>query len=372
MDERPEPEPRFEAVFEAVVDAIVLIDAHGNILQLNPAAERMFGFAASEIVGRNVNVLMPAPYREEHDGYLRRYLETGHKRIIGSGREVVGRRFDGSTFPMHLSVAEFAQDGDRNFAGILHDITDLKEAQGAREELIAQLEAKNAELERFTYTVSHDLKSPLITIKGFAGQLERSVEAGNLDRFRRDVARIERASEHMQTLLDDLLALSRVGRVAAPAEDVPLDALVAESVELLSAAIDERDAEIVVHGPLPVVRGDRTRLREVVQNLLENALKFSPGRPHVEVTAVVGDQRVLCTIRDQGIGLAPQYAERIFGLFEQLNADGQGTGVGLALVRRIVEVHGGTVSAQSEGLGTGTAFSFTLPLGQSHPGHQDA
>lgn len=359
---QPHDEARFNALFDAAVDGIILIDRAGSVLRLNPAAERMFGYDATEVVGQNVKMLMPAPYRDEHDGYLGRYLDTGEKRIIGIGREVTARRSDGSTFPMHLSVAEVVDGGERTFAGILRDITELKAAQQGREELIAQLEVKNAELERFTYTVSHDLKSPLITIKGFASQLERSVDSGKMDRFRQDVARINRAAEQMGTLLDDLLALSRIGRVAAPPKDVALKPLVDEVLELLSASIEDRKADVVVAETLPTVRGDRTRLREVVQNLIENALKFSPGLPRIEIGARQEGSNAVCTIRDHGIGLSPQYAERIFGLFEQLDADHEGTGVGLALVRRIVEVHGGTVRAESEGLGHGTTFSFTLPL----------
>jgi PAS domain S-box-containing protein len=354
-------EARLDAVFEAAVDGIILIDAAGRIQRLNPAAERMFGYASAEVVGRNVKMLMPSPYQEEHDGYLQRYQATGEKRIIGIGRDVVAQRRDGSTFPMHLSVAEVVQDGERTFAGILRDITAEKAAERAREELISQLEMKNAELERFTYTVSHDLKSPLITIKGFAGQLDKSVASGNMERFRKDVARIGAAADKMKGLLDDLLELSRIGRVSNPTEQVSLRAVVDEAIELLAASIRATHAKIAVDSDLPVVRGDRTRLREVVQNLLENALKFSPDGPEIEISATTDGPLAVCCVRDHGIGLDSRFLDRIFGLFEQLDADGRGSGVGLALVRRIVEVHGGTVWAESEGLGHGSALFFTVP-----------
>lgn len=356
------------AVFEAAVDGIILIDEQGTVQQANPAIERMFGYAASELIGQNVKVLMPSPYHEEHDGYLQRYRGTGERHIIGIGREVEARHKSGRTFPMHLSVAEVYEGDQRLFAGIIRDITASKAAERAREELIERLESQNAELERFTYTVSHDLKSPLITIKAFVGQLEKSVAKGNLDRFRADVGRIAAAADKMKALLDNLLELSRIGRVANPSVDVDLRELVDEVLELLSATISERRAQLTIAPALPRVRGDRIRLREVVQNLVENALKFSnDAAPQVEIGAAVEGGMAVCHVRDHGIGLEPRYHERIFGLFEQLDAGNhkEGTGVGLALVRRIVNVHGGKTWAESEGLGKGLTVFFSLPL--AHP-----
>jgi len=364
MSER-RSEARLQGVFEAAVDGIILIDAHGIVQQVNPAVERMFGYAASELLGRNVKVLMPAPYHDEHDGYLERHRRTGERHIIGIGREVTARHKSGRTFPMHLSVAEVIDGDERLYAGIVRDISASKAAEQAREELIAKLESQNAELERFTYTVSHDLKSPLITIKAFVGQLEKSVAKGNMDRFRADVGRIAAAADKMKALLDNLLELSRIGRVANPSVDVDLRELVDEVLELLSATIADRHAQVTVQPGLPRVRGDRIRLREVVQNLVENALKFTKdAAPRVEIGAQVEGTMAVCHVRDHGIGIEPRYHERIFGLFEQLDAGhhNPGTGVGLALVRRIVNVHGGRTWAQSEGPGQGLTIFFSLPL----------
>ena len=358
-------ERRLAAVFEAAVDGMVIIDPKGTILRVNPAVERVFGWTSAELVGRNVTTLMPEPYRSQHDEFLRRYLATGERRIIGIGREVMALRRDGTEFPIHLSVGEVTNTDPKVFVGILRDITDAKVAQAAREGLIRELEAKNAELERFTYTVSHDLKSPLITIKGFVSQLERSVDAGKMERFRSDVGRIAGAADKLTDLLDDLLALSRVGRIANPPEDVPLTELVDEVLELLGAPIRERGARIVVGQDLPTVRGDRVRLREIMQNLIENALKFTREDPCIEIDARVSGEQVLCSVKDNGIGIDPEYTERVFGLFEKLDGASPGTGIGLALVRRIVEVHGGKIWLESAGLGHGTTFLFTLPLARA-------
>lgn len=330
----------------------------------NQAAESIFGWAEAEVVGRNVSVLMPAPYREEHDGYLDRYHRTREPRIIGSGREVVGLRKNGSTFPMTLGVSEVQVPDGQLFAGIVADISEQRALELSRERLIAQLESANAELERFTYTVSHDLKSPLITIKGFLGMIEADALSGNMDRLRADVARIGSAADKMTQLLDELLELSRVGRVVNPPQDVPLHGLCEEVIELLQGRIGDSGATVVIGPNLPVARVDRVRIREVLQNLVENALKFThPDRPpRIEIGVANEGQGPVLFVRDNGAGLDPQYATRIFRLFEQLDRDADGTGIGLALVKRIVDVHGGSIRAESAGFGAGTTFYLQLPL----------
>jgi signal transduction histidine kinase len=196
------------------------------------------------------------------------------------------------------------------------------------------------------------------------------VAAGKMDRFRSDVGRIAAAADKLKTLLDDVLELSRIGRVVNPPEDVPLGDVVAESIELLGGAITDSGATVTVEPDLPVVRADRVRLREIVQNLIENALKFSRGTaPRIEIEARRENGFAVCCVRDHGTGIDPRYVSRIFGLFEQIDADAQGTGVGLALVRRIAEVHGGKAWAESDGLGHGTRMYFTIPLASNTASH---
>jgi len=246
--------------------------------------------------------------------------------------------------------------------GAVQDVTEAKRAERDREALIRELEAKNAELERFSYTASHDLKSPLVTIRGFLGFLERDARAGNLERFERDLGRIQAATDKMATLLDELLELSRVGRVVNPPESVELGELAAEVVALLAGPIAERKARVRIAEDLPTVWGDRTRLLQVLQNLVENALKFSGerARPLVEIGARHDDDGPVFFVRDSGIGLEPSQRERVFGLFDKLDPKSPGAGVGLALVRRIVELHQGRVWVESEGPGRGSTVCFTL------------
>jgi signal transduction histidine kinase len=240
---------------------------------------------------------------------------------------------------------------------------DLRAHEEALRAERADLAAKNAELERFTYTVSHDLKSPLVTIRGFAGLAGTDLAAGKLDRVRQDLGRIVAASDRMQRLLEDLLDLSRVGRVVNPAEDVALGPLAREAVELVKGLLDQGGVEVEIAPGLPVVRADRRRLLEVFQNLVENAAKFSRGEPgaRIEIGARPDGALPVFFVRDNGRGIEPRFLERIFELFEKLDPGADGTGVGLALVRRIVEAHGGRVWAESDGPGRGATFCFTLP-----------
>lgn len=368
-DELNEREERLRAIVDSTIEGIIRIDERGIVRSANPAAERMFGWKATELVGQNVSVLMPSPHREAHDGYLKRYIESGHARIIGVGREATAEKKDGTTFPVHLSIVEVRTRTERFFTGVIRDITAEEEARAAREHLIEQLEQKNAELERFTYTVSHDLKSPLITIKGFVGTIERDARAGNFDRLSNDVGRIARAADRMKELLDDLLELSRVGRVANPAEDVPLRDLVEEVAEHISGAIEARGVDLVIAKDLPVVHGDRVRLHEVMQNLIENAVKFMGDQraPTIEV-GVLRNGETTIFVRDNGLGIDRAYIHKVFGLFERLDRHSPGTGIGLALVKRIVEVHGGRIWVESDGIGHGSTFFLTLPLAESRTG----
>ncbi len=233
------------------------------------------------------------------------------------------------------------------------------------EELVAELEAKNAEMERFVYTVSHDLKAPLITIKGFIGMLLKDMREGRQDRLEHDARRISSAADRMHRLLAELLELSRVGRVVNPPEPVPLRELVQESLETLAGPIAERRPEVVVAADLPVLHGDRARLLEVVQNLLDNAVKYLGEQPAPRIEVGVrrrAGERPVCFVSDNGTGIDPAYQHKIFGLFERLDPEAaEGTGIGLALVKRIVEFHGGRIWVESEGLGRGSTFGFTLP-----------
>ena len=235
----------------------------------------------------------------------------------------------------------------------------------------AEVEAQNAELERFTYTVSHDLKSPLVTIRGFVGLLKKDVSAGDVARIETDLERIGAAAAKMGQLLEELLELARIGRLVNPPESVSMGDLTREAIEILAVQISERGAQIEVESEMPVLFVDRSRFVEVMQNLIENAVKFmgEQAEPRVTIGSRHEEGQITCYVRDNGSGVDPRYREKIFGLFDRLNLDVDGTGVGLAVVRRIIELHGGRVWVESEGIGKGSVFLFTLP--ESPPSVED-
>jgi PAS domain S-box-containing protein len=232
--------------------------------------------------------------------------------------------------------------------------------------LIRELEAKNAELEQFTYTVSHDLKSPLVTIRGFLGYLSDDAHKGDFTRFDMDLSRVVTATVTMQALLNDLLSLSKVGRTVDTTEDVPLGEVAAGVLELIHVDYGKKQIQVRLSDDLPIVRVNRTRVTEVIQNLLVNALKFSWQQPIpcVEIGLSGMDEGTnypILFVKDNGMGIDPKFHAQIFGLFNRLNPNIEGTGVGLTLVKRIVEMYGGRIWVHSDGKGTGSTFYFTLP-----------
>ena len=235
-------------------------------------------------------------------------------------------------------------------------------AEKERERLIAELEAKNSELERLIYTVSHDLKSPMITIRGFLGVLEKDAAEGNIERMKADITRINAAAEKIQQLLDEILELSRIGQLVNLPEEAALGDIAHEAVEVVAGRINDRGVQVKISPDLPVVCGDRLRLRDVLQNLIDNAAKFMGDQPEplIEIGARPDDDKTVFYVRDNGMGIEPRYHEKVFELFDQLEPNKEGTGVGLALVKRIVELHGGTIWVESEGRGRGSTFCFTI------------
>ena len=250
------------------------------------------------------------------------------------------------------------------FTAAQQELAERKRVQTEREKLIEELEAKNAELERFTYTVSHDLKSPLVTIRGFLGFLEKDAAASDETRFKADMKRIVEATDKMQRLLTELLELSRIGRMMNLPDAVPLADIVQEALALTTGQIAACGVQVAIAPGLPMVYGDRARLVEVLQNLIDNACKFmgDQAEPHISIGVRGSDRdgKPIVFVRDNGLGIDPKYHEKVFGLFDKLDSHSEGTGIGLALVKRIVEVHGGRIWVESDGAGSGSTFCFTL------------
>jgi two-component system sensor kinase FixL len=350
-------EARFRGLSEATFDGIGVVE-DGRILDVNDQLASMFGQTRSALIGTLVSTLVAPESQQE---VRERMLHGNHEPY-----EHLAVHADGHVFQVEVRPRTL-RFGDRELRiAAIRDVTERKQKEVERERLISELEARNTEMEQFTYTVSHDLKSPLVTINGFLGAVERDLANGDLSRAGVDLARIRSAASKMARLLDGLVNLSRVGHVVNTPQRMALRDIVSEAVELVAGAAQARGVAISVAADLPSIDGDRMRLVQVVQNLLENAIKYlgEQPAPQIEVGAEADSDAVSCWVRDNGIGIEPAYAERVFGLFEKLNPCSEGAGVGLALVRRIVEYHGGKVWVESDGK-QGSRFVFRVPVSQA-------
>jgi PAS domain S-box-containing protein len=333
------------------------------VIAWNPAAEQIFGYTREVALGRQAGEFsVSEEARPLFDQARLAKLSQGDSvhhtvdHLTGSGRRITCEWFSA---PLVGATGQTI-----GLVSLVQDISERQRVAAEREKLIAELENRNAELERFVYTVSHDLKSPLITIQGFLGFLMKDALAGNTERLTADIKRISAAAEKMQQLLNDLLELSRVGRMMNQAVEVPFEEVVRDALDMLQGRLATRPVRVDIITPLPRVYGDRVRLVEVMQNLIDNAVKFAYAQPDPRIEIGVRETesagQPIFFVRDNGLGIEPQYHERVFGLFNKLDAQSEGTGVGLALVKRIVEVHGGRIWVESAGQGHGSTFCFTL------------
>lgn len=353
-------EARYSNLLRLAPDAI-LVHVGGRITFANPATARLLGVASAEaVVGRDImDFIVP----ELRAGLADQMAKAGSGPV---SRRLVANRADGTRVSFDAVGMPFAQaPGPPGLPArlvIARDVTERERTEAEREALIRELEAKNSELERFTYTVSHDLRSPLITVNAYLAQVEDAAARGDLESVHGDLDRVRRAARKMDRLLRDLLDLSRVGHVLSAPARIPFETLVRDALDLVGGRLRERGVKVEVEPGLPVVYGDRARLLEVVQNLLDNAAKFMGDEPAplVRIGARDDGGQTVLFIEDNGVGIDPAHHERIFGLFDKLDPKAEGTGVGLALVKRIVELHGGRVWVESRGAG-GTTFCLTLP-----------
>jgi PAS domain S-box-containing protein len=355
---------RLKAIVDTAVDGIITIDENGIVESMNLAAERLFGFGRDEVIGSNVKMLMPEPYRAEHDGYLVAYLTTGQKRIIGSGREVIGRRKDGSTFPMELAVSETRLGLRRIFTGIVRDITERKRLE---DELRGADERKN----HFLAMLAHELRNPLAPISNAVQIMRIEGPSGPNHDWSIDV--IAEQIKQMTRIVDDLLDLSRInrGKVSLQREPVELAQVIELAVQASRPQLDEYRHELYVSLPEGsiVLDVDRARFAQVLSNLLNNSAKYTPEGGRIDLTVTEAGSDVLIKVADNGIGISQDLLPKVFDLFVQadqsLSRSRGGLGIGLTVVRSLVELHEGSVSVKSDGPGMGSEFTIRVPRPQA-------
>ncbi|MEO1258577.1 MAG: PAS domain-containing sensor histidine kinase [Bacteroidota bacterium] len=421
---------RLKAVIDTVIDGIITIDEQGIVESINPAAARLFGFAEEEVIGQNINMLMPTPYREEHDGYLKRYLETNKPHIIGIGREVEGKKKDGTVFPLRLAVSEVRLNGNRVFTGIIHDLSDVKQAEEKILKLNAVLESQNEELElkvkertekiakiinqllatnkqlekeiterkevevalrnseaelkdllekekelnelksRFVSMASHEFRTPLSTILSSIELVEAYTKSEHQSKRAKHINRIKNTVSHLTSILNDFLSLSRLeeGHIQAEPEYFVFkdfcDDMIDEFKEHLKP--NQKLDHTSINNDQQVLL-DKKCLKHILHNLLSNATKYSKDGTTIYCSTEITGQLLKIEIKDEGIGIPLADQKHLFTrFFRAHNVENiKGTGLGLHIVRRYVELLKGNMRFKSEE-GKGTTFFIELPVALNH------
>jgi PAS domain S-box-containing protein len=343
-------EEQHRAILQTAMDGFWLLDMQGRILEVNETLCRMTGYSAQELLVKPISDLEVAESADEIAAHFQKIIAQGEDRF-----ESRFRRKDGSIFDVEVS-GQYRPIENGRIVAFLRDITERKQAE-------EELQKKNAEIEQFIYTVSHDLRSPLVTVKTFMGYLEKDMAEDNREQAAQDVQFIHSAADKMKMLLDELLEMSRIGRILTPPVRVSLMEVVNEVMGDLAGVISERKVDICLPDTDLTLFGDRPRLCQIWQNLIENAIKFCRDDriPRIELGVQQVSGETVFFVKDNGIGIDPQYHSKVFGIFEKINSKSPGAGLGLSMIQRIVEKCDGRVWVESGGTGKGSCFKFSLP-----------
>jgi len=354
------------SILETVPDAMIVIDHRGIIQSFSRAAERLFGYLPAEVCGHNVKLLMPSPYREHHDGYLTRYLTTGERRIIGIGRVVVGRRKDGSTFPMELSVGEVNQDGRKLFTGFVRDLTERQQTDRRLQELQDGLlhVSRLRSMGQMAAALAHELNQPLTATANYVRAALRLIDQvePNLPRARQAMNLAAEQTLRSGEIIRRLRTFVARGEVARRPESVAKLIEEASALALVGAKDHGIKVLISIDPDLPNAVVDRVQIQQVLLNLIRNAMEAMEGCEvrELSVGSIVEDGAVLVSVADTGGGIAPEIEARLFQPF--VTTKSAGMGIGLSVCRTIVEAHCGRIWVERNAAG-GSAFRFTLPTG---------
>jgi len=356
-----ESEEKYRELAELLPEVVFEANLGGDITYANKVAFDSFGYTQSDFdKGVNALQMLIPEDRDRGKENIQRVLSGGK---IGS-REYTAQRKDKTTFPVIINSNPIIRENKPvGLRGVITDITERKHAEEEREKLLKELEAKNRELGRFTYTVSHDLRSPLITIQGFTDMVQTDLERDEVEKAKDNLTFIDKAATKMDQLLSDTLQLSRIGRMVNPPEDVPFGEIVEDALEQTAEQIKSSEVEVSVADDFPTVHVDRMRIVEVLVNLITNSINYRSEQPSpkIEIGYRIDNGERVFFVRDNGIGIDPSQHEKVFDLFYQVDTNGGGTGAGLAIVKRIIEVHNGRIWIESE-KSKGCTVCFTLPV----------
>lgn len=405
---------RLKAIIDTAIDGIITIDEKGIVESINPAGAKLFGYEPAEVVGHNIKMLMPTPYREEHDGYLKNHRETGEKKIIGIGREVQGRRKDGVVFPFRLSVSTLQLPGKRMFTGIIHDLTKQKAAEEELKKLNKELEKRvtqrteelndtvnkllkevkdrkaaqtalqqseeglklaliqekelNELKSRFVSMASHEFRTPLSTILSSAALLGRYTKTEQQEKRDRHIKKIKSAVNNLTGILNDFLSLSKLeeGKIQHEPELIDINAFHQELIDEMSPLLKTNQTiqyeGLLINQPLNI---DPRLLKNSMINLMSNAIKYSAEGTVVKIFVKLKNKELTISVVDQGIGIPEEDKQHMFSRFFRANnaVNIKGTGLGLTIVKRYLAIMGGDITFESEE-GMGTTFMMMIPVGE--------
>jgi len=360
-----ESENRFRQLIDQAADAIFVHDNIGKFVDVNISACESLGYTRDELLTMTVSDIDPLFISKNYiDNFWYPLNDSANVTF-----ESIHQRKDKSEFPTEIRLGQIELQGQTVYLAIARDITERKIHEAERDDLIQRLENINNELKQFTYSISHDLKSPIITIKGYLGFLEEDALSGNISQLKEDIHYIKNAANRMQKMIEDLLKYSKLERMDVKTDQVRIYDTIKQALDILSAQIIQKGVQIQIDSTFPEVIGDHYRLVSLFQNLIDNAIKYigDQPQPHIHVGVNIHDQRPVFFVKDNGMGIPKENHQKIFLLFERCSEFQDGSGVGLAIVKRIIDVHKGRIWVESDGIGTGSTFCFTL-WDKSHPG----